>query len=107
MWPTLALSASLWAATGGAVVLVEPRPTVPILLLTPPGFDARVRGSDVFEAAALVLERTVGMQGLSPEQAGLSMEALDRCSVSDRFTGTIRLHFGGRKMRQDPCFDRC
>jgi hypothetical protein len=91
MWATLALSASLWAATGGAVVLVEPRLTVPILLLTPPGFDARVRGSDVFEAAALVLERTVGMQGLSPEQAGLSMEALDRCSVSDRFTCAVRL----------------
>lgn len=91
MWAFWALSATLWATPGSAVVVVEPRPTVPILLLTPPGFDARLRGSDVFEAAAQVLEEAAGMQGLSPEQAGLSLEALDRCSVSDRFTCAVRL----------------
>ncbi len=102
MWTVWALSACAWAAGGlpeaeadgaraAAVITVEQRPTLPILLMTPPGFDSALRGSDVIDAAARVLDRVSGVEGLSPEQAGLALDALDRCTVADRFACAVRL----------------
>lgn len=99
MWAVWALSACAWAAgaplppspAGGDELRVDPRPRLPILLITPPGFDSSLRGSDVIDATARVLDRTSGIDGVSPEQAGLALDALDRCTLDDRFACAVRL----------------
>lgn len=90
MWAACALAA-VFAAEVPAEVAVEPRPTAPILVFVAPGFDSALRGSDVIDATARLLGRVSGIEGLSPEQAGLALNALDRCSVEARFACAVRL----------------